>query len=248
MAADPSLLLADVEQQGENALLGAGARIEVISPDLVQLLRAVVHDDLLAVEMRVAERRRDIDDGARLIVVGNVGNADKALHVRQRQREERRVHRADHQARIAVAARAGGKRQHDDLLVGEPVERLLTQRGKLVAEAVLEARLIGRQIVADGHAVGIAAAHIVLHEVDDAAVLAAHDLRLLDRAQPLDGVDHVVAGGVGRAVGHLLQLLLRLGVGDALALFQRGRHLRRKVKFFKKPVSIHVHYLRAEFS
>ena len=220
VAADPALLLADVEQQRENALFGAGARIEVVGPDLVHLLGAVVHDDLLAVKVRVAERGRNEDDGAGLIVLRHIDNARKALHVRQRQREERGIERADHQARIAVAARAGGKRQHDDLLRGEPVERLLTKGRKLVAKAVLKARLVGGQIVADGHAVRVAAAHVVFHEVDDAAVLAAHDLRFLDRAIALDGVDHVVAGGVRGAVGHLLELFLRLGIGNALALFE----------------------------
>ena len=179
-----------------------------------------MHDDLLAVKVRVAERRRNEDDGAGLIVLRHIDNARKALHVRQRQREERGVERTDHQARITVAARTGGKRQHDDLLRGEPVERLLTKGRKLVAKAVLKARLVGGQIVADGHAVRVAAAHVVFHEVDDAAVLAAHDFRFLDRAIALDGVDHVVAGGVRGAVGHLLELFLRLGIGNALALFE----------------------------
>ena len=44
----------------ENALLGAGAGIEVVGQDLVQRpWHAVVDDDLLAVKVRVAERRRD---------------------------------------------------------------------------------------------------------------------------------------------------------------------------------------------
>ena len=139
-----------------------------------------------------------------------------------------------------MAARTGGKRQHDDLLRREPVERLLTKRREVIAEAVLKARLVGGQIVADGHAVRVAAAHVVFHEVDDAAVLAAHDLRFLDRALALNGVDHVIAGGVRGAVGHFLQLLLRLGVGDALALLQCLRHLGRKLKSVEIVVGIHA--------
>ena len=192
--------------------------------------------------MRMAEGRRDKDDGAGLVVLRHVGDARKALHIRKRQRKERGVERADHQARIAVATRTGGKRQHDDLLGRKPVERLLTELGELIAEAVLEARLVRGKIVADGHAVGVAAAHIVLHEVDDAAVLAAHDLRLLHRAVSLNGIDHVVTGGMRGAVGHFLQLLLRLGVGDALAFLQRCGDLRRQVKLLKILV-IHHKYL-----
>ena len=206
----------------------------------MQLRAAVVDDDLLAVEVRMAERGRDIDDGARLIVLGHVRDAHKALHVGEREREERRVHRADHQARVAVAVGAGVERQHHDLLIAQPVERLLPELGELIAKAVLEAGLVGRQLVADGHAVRIAAAHIVLHEVDHAAVLAAHHLGLLDRAEPFNGIHHVVAGGVRGAVGHFLQLLLRLGVGDALALLQCLRHLGRKLKSVEIVVGIHA--------
>ena len=243
VAADPALLLADIEQERENALFGTGAGIEVVGPDLVHLLAAVVHDDLLAVKVRMAEGRSDKDDSARLVVLRHVGNAHKALHIGKRESEERSVERADHQARVAVAARAGGKRQQHDLLRGEPVERFLTERGEVIAEAVLEARLVGGQIVADGHAVGVAAAHIVLHEVDDAAVLAAHDLRFLDRAVAFDGIDHVVAGGMRGTVGHFLQFLFRLGVGDALALFQRRGDLTRELKAFKILIKHHK-YLR----
>ena len=139
---------------------------------------------------------------------------------------------------MAVGARV--ERQHHDLLIAQPVERLLPELGELIAKAVLEAGLVGRQLVADGHAVRIAAAHIVLHEVDHAAVLAAHHLGLLNRAKSLNGIHHVVAGGVRGAVGHFLQLLLRLGVGDALALLQRLRHLRRKLKSVEIVVGIHA--------
>ena len=239
VAADPALLLADIQQERETALFGAGAGIEVVGKDLVHLPGAVVHDDLLAVKVRVAEGRGDKNDGAGLIVLGHVGNAHKALHIGKREGEERRVERADHQAGVAVAARTGGKGQQHDLLRGKPVERFLTKRRKLVAEAILEARLVGGQIVADGHGVGVAAAHIVLHKVDNAAVLAAHDLGLLHRAVALDGIDNVVAGGMRRAIGHLLQLRLRLGVGDALAFFQCRGDLACELKSFEILVKHH---------
>ena len=38
-------------------------------------------DDLLAVKMRVPERRRNIDNCARGVIFGDVLNRDKALHI-----------------------------------------------------------------------------------------------------------------------------------------------------------------------
>ena len=220
VAADPALLLADVEQNGEHALLRAGTGIEIIGKDLVQHLGAVVDHDLLAVKMRVAERRRNIDDRARGVALGNVGNAGEALHVGKRQGKERRVRRADHQTGTAVGAVAGRERQEQHLLRGKPVERFLAQLGKLIAEAVLEARLVRGQVIADRHAVWVAAAHIVLHEVDDGTVLAAHDLGLLHGADALDRVNDIIAGGVRGTVHHLLELLLGFRIGNAPAFFQ----------------------------
>ena len=148
----------------------------------MQLLAALMHNDLLAGEMRVSEGRSDIDYAARREAVLDVEDALKALHIRQRQREEGRVHRADHQAVIAVILSAGLEGQEDYLLICQPIHSLLTELGEFIAVDILKAGLVGRQIVAYAHAVRIAAAHIVLHEVDHGAVLAAHDLRFLHDA------------------------------------------------------------------
>ena len=120
-------MFADIEQHGEHALLRGGAGIQVIREHLVQLLAAAVNDDLLAVEMGVPERGRDVDDGARLVVVLYVKNADEALHVGEGEGEERGVHRADHKAVVAVVLAACAERQDDELLGGEPIHGLLTE-------------------------------------------------------------------------------------------------------------------------
>ena len=227
MVGYPALVLADIEQHGEHALLCGGAGIEVIGKDLVQLLAALMHNDLLAGEMRVSEGRSDIDYAARREAGLDVEDALKALHIRQRQREECRVHRADHQAVIAVILSAGLEGQEDYLLRRQPVHSLLAELGELVAVDVLKAGLVGRQIVAYAHAVRIAAAHIVLHEVDHGAVLAAHDLRFFHDAHAWQRVADVVAGAVRRTKAHLLELFLRLRIADAAAFFQCLRQILR---------------------
>ena len=235
---DPALVLADVEQHGEHALLGGGTRIEVVGEDLVQLLAALVDDDLLAVEVGVPEGGRHIDDGAGVEMLGHVVDGHEALHVGQRQREEGRVDRADHQAVVAEVLAARLEGQQDELLVAEPGHRLLAELFKRVAVALGKAGLVGGQIVADAHAVGVAAAHVVLHEVDDGAVLAADDLRLLDQTSALDGVADVIAGRVGRTVGHLGQLLDRLGIDQDAAFSQRVLKVRGENKAGKKLIGI----------
>ncbi len=218
---DPALVLADVEQDGEHALFRGRAGVEVVGEDLVQRLAALVDDDLLAVEVRQPERRGDVDDRpgrkARLHLV----DADEALHIRERQREKRRVRRADHQRVVAVVAAAGVEGEDDVALRLKPLHRLGAEEGEVVAVHVPEAGLVGREVVADAHAVGVAAAHVVLHEVDDGAVLAADDLGLLEKTLAGDVVRHVKLRAVRRAVAKLLELLLRLGIAAPGALRQR---------------------------
>ena len=191
------------------------------------MISSLSHNDLLSGEMRVSEGRSDIDYAARREAGLDVEDALKALHIRQRQREECRVHRADHQAVIAVILSAGLEGQEDYLLRRQPVHSLLAELGELVAVDVLKAGLVGRQIVAYAHAVRIAAAHIVLHEVDHGAVLAAHDLRFLHDAHARQRVADVVAGAVRRTKAHLLELFLRLRIADAAAFFQCLRQILR---------------------
>ena len=178
-------------------------------------------NDLLAVEVGVTEGRGNVDDGAWSKAVLNIVDADKALHIRKGQRKERGVHRADHKAVIAVIPSACVERQHYKALGAEPIHSLLAELGELIAVDVGKTRLVGRQIVADAHAVGVAAAHIVLHEVDGSAVLAADDLGLLDKTLAVDAVAHVKLGGVRGAVAHLDELLLGLGIAEAVGVFQR---------------------------
>ena len=221
MAADPALVFADVQKHRVNALFCRGARIEIVREDLVQVLAAVVHHDLLAVKMRVTEGRGDVDDRARGVVFGDILNRDEALHVGKRQREECRVRRANEQTVIPVRRVACLKRKHNDPLLGEPIHRLLTDLREGIAEALLKTRFVGRELVADDHRVGVAPAHIVFHEVHRCTVFTADDFRFLDGAVADDVVDHVVAGRVRRAEDELVELLLRLNVGNRAAFLQR---------------------------
>ena len=186
----------------------------------MQLLAAVVYHHLPAVEVGDAEGGRNIDDGSGFIARMNIEDADKALHVGQGQGKEGRVHGADHQTVVAVVFSAGVEGQHDELLGGQPVQRLLAQLGEGIAVGILKAGLIGGQLVADAHTVGVTAAHIVLHEVDHRAVLAADYLSLLEKALPGDGVGHVVPGAVGGSEAHLKKLVLCLRVAEAAAFLQ----------------------------
>ena len=247
VAADPALVLADVQQHGVDALLGRGAGIEVVGEDLVERFAAVMDHDLPAVEVRVAEGRRDVDDGPGRIVLRDVLDSHKALHIGQGQGEEGRVRRADQQAVIALVRRAGFEGQQDHALAREPVHGLLAELGEGIAEAILEPRLVGGQVVADDHGVGVAAAHIVLHEIDGRAVLAADDLRLLDGALAHDVVDDVVAGGVRRAKDQLVKLLLGLDVGDGPAALERRAQILRQHKAAKICVN-HSVFLRVQNS
>ena len=105
-------------------------------------LVAAVHYDLTAVEMRVAERRRNVNDAARRVAIGHLGYAGEALHTGQRKGEKGRVHRTDHQRVIAEKAAARLEWEQYERLSGEPCERLGAQHGKIIAEALAETRLV----------------------------------------------------------------------------------------------------------
>ena len=127
MAAYPSLLLAYIEQHREYALLGRGTGIKVICKDLVQILAAVMHNDLLAVEMGMAEGGRNIYYRAGNVIIVYLFYGYKALHVGQRKGEEGGVGRADHKALIAVFIIARAEGQHYQSLLGQPIEGLLAE-------------------------------------------------------------------------------------------------------------------------
>ena len=75
VAADPSLLLADVQQYGVYAFLGRGTGVEVVGEDFMEVLAAVVDHHLFTVEVGVAEGRSHVDNGPRRVVVGDVHDA-----------------------------------------------------------------------------------------------------------------------------------------------------------------------------
>ncbi len=218
VAGGPAFLLADVEQNRVNALLRGRTRIEVIGKYLVAVVQTVVDNDLLALEMGVTERGRDVDDGARLIALALLC-ADEALKMREREREERALLRADEHRAVAVLVAAGIERHQDKLLRLEPFHGFVTQLVELVAVDVGEALLVGRLVVRDAHAVRLTAAHIVLGEVDGGAVLAADNVRFLE--QTLAGyVEHnVVHVSVLGTEYHVVQLCLAGRHGNALAVF-----------------------------
>ena len=81
MVCNPALVLADVKQHGEHTLFCRGAGIEVICKDLVHAFTALVHNNLLAAEMGVAEGGSHINNGSGLIFSADVKNTGKALHV-----------------------------------------------------------------------------------------------------------------------------------------------------------------------
>ena len=204
VAADPALMLADIQKHRVHALFGRGSRVKIVREDLVERFAAVVDHDLLAVKVRVPEGRRNVDNRARGVIFGDILNRDKPLHVGKRQREERRVRRANEQAVIPVRRVARLKRQHNHALLGQPVHRLLPHLREGIAEPIEKTRLVGRKIVTDDHRIGVTPAHIVFHEVYRRAVFAADDLRFLDASFADDVVNDIIAGRMRRTEDELV--------------------------------------------
>ena len=218
MAGGPALLLADVEQNRVNALLRGRTRIKVVGKYFVAVVQTVVDNDLLALEMGVTERGRNVDDGARLVALGLL-SVDKTLKMCQREGEERALLRADEHRAVAVFVAAGIERHQNELLRLEPFHGLLTQLVELVAVNVSKALFVGRLVVRDAHAVRLTAAHVVLGEVNGCTVLAADNVRFLE--QTLAGyikynVVHISMLGTEY---HVVQLCLAGRHGNALAVF-----------------------------
>ena len=202
----------------------------------MQLAAAAVDDDLPPAEVRVPEGRRGVDDGAGLEVLHGA-DVDEGLELRHGEAEEGRVARADQQAVVAEVIAAGLEGHEYELLPGQPAEGLRAQLGEVVAVYVLKARLVGVLIVAYAHAVRVAAAHVVLGEVDRRAVLAADDLRLLYRVA-VDVVEDFYLIGVLVAEYELKELVLARGDYDAGAVVYDLPQLLRKLEAFKEYVQV----------
>ncbi len=215
-------MLADVQEHREDALLGAGPRVEVVGEHLVQRVAAVVDHDLLAVEVGVPERRGDVEDRARRVGADLV-EGHPALQVHQGQREERCVGGHDRQRRRAEGQAAGLERDDDQRLLGEPGERLGLDGCERRAEDVAVARLVAGQVVGDPHAVRVAPAHVVLDEVHGDPVGAPDDVDLFD-ARAVDLVGDVVLRPVLRAERQPVELFAGGGDRDVDAAFERLAH------------------------
>ena len=200
----------------------------------MQILVAAVDDDLLAAEVRVPERGRGVDHRAGLEVLHRA-QVDKGLELRHRKAEEGRVARADQQAVVAVVVAAGLEGHQDELLAGEPAEGVAPQLVKFVAVDVLEARLVCRLVVCDAHAVGVAAAHVVLGVIHGRAVLAADDLGLLD-ALAVYVVEHLYLVGVFVAEYEFKELILARGDDYAGAVVDDLTQSLREREAFKQYV------------
>ena len=197
----PAFLLPDVDQHAVDALFSARAGIKVEGEDLVNIFQAVVHDDLLAAEMRMAERRRQIDDSLGFELLGQGVCRHKALKVGHGSREECRVLWGDQQGGIAQIVTARHKGQEQQLLLGQPLHGILAQGLKAAPEPVLEARFIRGLLIGDHHAVRIPSSHIHIGVVDRQPVAALADDRLADIAYARKVVAHLETAFVFSAHG-----------------------------------------------
>ena len=215
---NPSLVLADIQQHGKDALFRRRAGIQVVGKHFVQILAALMNDNLFAFKVCNTERRSHIDDGPGLIVFSDLMNAHEALHVGKRQCEERRIGGTYHQRIISVVFSAGAEGKQNYALILKPFHGLFAQFGKLVSVTVFEIRLVRRQIISDGHAVGIAAPHIVFHEIDNGPVFASYDFRLFKYSLSGNGICNIEPGAVSGAEAQLLQLFFGLRITAPLAV------------------------------
>ena len=109
-----------------------------------------------------------------------------------------------------------------------PVHGLFSQLGKIISETVFKIRLVRRQIIADAHAVGIPAPHIVFHEVDNGTVLASYDLRFFKNTFSGNSVCNIEPGAVCGSEAQFLQLFFGFRIASPLAVCHRiGQILRQ---------------------
>jgi hypothetical protein len=206
MGGDPALTFADADQNAVDALLGAGAGIQVIGKQLVQPLIAPVHDDLPALEVRVTEGRRGVDDGLGRKVIGQGVDRPQTLQHREPEREETGIGRRDHHRVHAHLVLPGGEREGGEFLAGHPGERFLAQTGELITKTVAEGLLVGRPVIRDDHAIRIAAPHVGFDVVGSDAVLDAHDLGFLHPAAVRHFVTDFKSLGIRTSAGEVDQL------------------------------------------
>ena len=214
----PALLLTDVQKNRINALLCGRPRIQVVGKYLMAVVQAVMHDHLLAVKVSVSERGRYINDCARRITLG-VLRGNKTLQMRHSKCKKRCVARANKHRAIAINIAARIKGHKNQLLALEPFERFLLHVRKREAVHVGKTRLIGRFIVANTHAVRVAAAHVILHVVDDHAVLGADNRGFCNHALAGHIINDVVLSRTAGAKDHVIKLLLGGRDKDPLAVF-----------------------------
>ena len=196
------------------------------------VVQAVMDADLAALKVRVAERRRDIDDRAGLVARG-LARVYKALQMGEREREERGLLRADQHRAVTVNIAARIEGHQDQLLRLEPFHGLVAQVGKGIAVNILKARLVRRLVVGNAHAVRVAAAHIIFHVVDRRAVFAADDVRLLHGALALYVENNVEFVGLVRAEDHFIELSLAGRNRNAFAVLDDVGQLVGKGEFCK---------------
>ena len=233
----PAFLLADVEQHGINALLRGRAGVEVVGKDLMAVVEAVMDADLTAVEVGVAEGGGDVDDRAGLVALGLFGG-DEALQLCECERKECGVARADEYGLIAVDV-AAGVEGHDNKLLGlEPFHGFLTDVGEVVAVNVFEFGLIGGLVVGDAHAVGVAAAHVILCVVDADAIFGANYGCFGDLAFAGDVVYDVIFARAPGAEDHFVEFGLCGGDEDAFAFFDHVLQFGRPGEFAQQSVHL----------
>ena len=177
MIGRPALTLADVEQHGVDALLGARAGIEVVSKDLLMRRFAVVHDHLLAAKVGVAERRGNKEYAALdLEIRRNLAARNHALQIGQRRREKCRLPRHNQQRSVVQRVSSCIERHRHKFLRLEPVQGLLPRlASKVSPKRCFIGRLVGGQIVANHHRIRVAAAHCRVREVDGQAIARLGD-------------------------------------------------------------------------
>ncbi len=132
-----------------------------------------------------------------------------------------------------LANEAGMECEHRQRLPLQPVERGLANIGKLTAKALMIGGLVGRHVITNHHAIGVAAPHVGLQIVGGNAVAHAADASL-DNA-PLAGhlIGHFMPAVNGVAHGKLDQLGLAGGKGNRRSGFKQLLGFRRERKGWK---------------
>jgi hypothetical protein len=174
---NPALALADVEQEAVNSFFCAGPGVKVVRQQFINIVKAVVDDNLLSVKMCMPERRGKIDHDFRLENPVIFIYICKILQIGKAGGKEPGVFRRDQSALIPVFIAAHHNRDDDQVLRFQPIECFPPEGLKVFAELILIPRLIRRFIIADDQAVGIPPAHIHIRIIDNRPVFAACDDR-----------------------------------------------------------------------